>query len=137
MRSATSPADVRAGIDVVCSPAVGWPRTAELERELARNAESWAALRRLGVRPGSALPLHFCFESGGQLADRRLADFLRLEHGYDAEVDEDGVTGCTPALALDLELLDRWTQTMLAAAHAHEGCRFAGWTVTVSRGGRW
>jgi hypothetical protein len=105
---------------------------AEVERELAKNAATWKALERLGVRTGEERPLHFYFESAGARADRRLVDFLCGELGYDAEADGDGVSGRTPARALSPEILDRWVYEMLIAGHQC-GCRFAGWSATVSR----
>src|SRR5580765_1851438 len=115
------------------SPHVAWDVDAELERGLAKNAASWRALERLGVRAGEERPLDFYFESAGALADRRLVDFLRVELGYDAEADGDGVSGRAPARALSPETLDRWVYEMLLAGYQCGGCRFAGWSVTVSR----
>ena len=115
------------------SPHVTWDVDEALERELAKNVSTWKALERLGVRSGQELPIHFYFESAGALADRRLADFLRAELGYDAEADADGVNGRTPALALGPEMLDRWVYEMLLAGFQCGGCRFAGWSATVTR----
>lgn len=115
------------------SPQVGWDVDAELERALAKNASTWKALERLGVRSGEELPLDFYFESAGALADRHLVDFLRRELGYDAEADGNGVSGRTPACALSPETLDRWAYEMLVAGRQCGGCRFAGWSATVSR----
>jgi hypothetical protein len=114
-------------------PHVTWDFEAELERELAKNASTWKALERLGVRTGQELPLHFYFESAGKRADRELAGFLRGELGYDAEADADGVNGRTPALALSPELLDEWVYEMFVAGYERAGCRFAGWSATVTR----
>jgi hypothetical protein len=115
------------------SPHVAWNVEAELERALAKNADTWKALERLGVRTGEERPLDFYFESAGALADRRLVDFLRLELGYEAEADGDGVSGRTPPRALSPETLDRWVYEMLLAGYQRGGCRFAGWSATVSR----
>lgn len=112
---------------------VAWDPEAALDHQLAKNAVTWEALERLGIRPGCELPVDFYFESAGALADRRLADFLRADLGYDAEVDADGVSGRTPALAVSRELLDRWVHELLVAGHQCGGCRFAGWSVTVAR----
>jgi hypothetical protein len=50
-----------------------------LPGELVQNATTWAALRRLGVRDGTELPLTFFFETAGAEADHELAEFLRGE----------------------------------------------------------
>ena len=115
------------------SPHVTWDVDAELERACAKNAASWKALERLGVRAGEERPLDFYFESAGSLADRRLVDFLRVELGYDAEADGDGVSGRAPARALSPEALDRWVYELLLAGYQCGGCRFAGWSATVTR----
>src|SRR5262249_29194337 len=115
------------------SPHVTRDFDAELKRELAKNVSTWEALERLGVRRGQELPLHFYFESAGTRADRELAGFLRSELGYDAEADADGVNGRTPALALSPELLDEWVHEMFVAGYQRAGCRFAGWSATVTR----
>jgi hypothetical protein len=115
------------------SPHVTWDVEAELERAVAKNASTWKALERLGVRSGEERPLDFYFESAGALADRRLVDFMLVERGYDAEADGDGVNGRTPAFALNQEALDRWVYEMILAGYQCGGCRFAGWSATVSR----
>jgi hypothetical protein len=99
--------------------------------ELAQNARSWEALRRLGVRPGAKLPLVFLFETAGPEADRELAQFLRRQAGYRVVIDEDGLTGWTPPLALDRPALDDWVRMMLYAGYEHGGCGFSGWTAIV------
>ena len=108
------------------SPHVPWDVDEVLERELAKNVSTWKALDRLGVRSGKELPIDFYFESAGALADRRLADFIRAELGYDAEADADGVNGRTPALALGPEMLDRWVYEMFLAGFQCGGCRSPG-----------
>ena len=115
------------------SPHVTWDVDAELDRKLAKNAASWKALERLGVRAGDERPVDFYFETAGALADRHLVDFLRGELGYDVEADDDGVSGRTPVRALSPETLDRWVYEMLLAGFRCGGSRFAGWSVTVSR----
>jgi hypothetical protein len=99
--------------------------------ELAQNRQTWAALRRLGVREGTVLPLHFCFESGGPEADRKLASFLQAG-GYRVVLGSDVLDGWTPPMVLGLEAIDDWVRTMLYAGYQHGGCAFAGWTATVS-----
>jgi hypothetical protein len=143
MRSGTSTAAVIGGLQgararqrarlELGSPHVAWDVDTELQRELAKNASTWRALERLGVQSGQELPVHFYFESAGTLADRRLAGFLRAELGYDAEADSDGVSGRTAPFELSPELLDRWVYEMLLAGYQCGGCRFAGWSATVTR----
>ena len=123
----------RRALHKVGSPHVPWNVEAELERQLPKNASSWKALERLGVRAGEERPLDFYFETAGALADRRLVDFLCGELGYDAEADDDGVSGRTPVRALSPETLDRWVYEMLLAGFRCGGSRFAGWSVTVTR----
>jgi hypothetical protein len=143
MRSGTSTAAVIDGLHgarkrqrarlELGSPNVTWDIDAELERALAKNAATWGALERLGIREGQELPIHFYFESAGALVDKRLAGFLRSELGYDAEADADGVNGRTPPLTLSPELLDRWVYEMFLAGYQCGGCRFVGWSATVTR----
>jgi hypothetical protein len=104
--------------------------------EIAQNAKSWAALRRLGVRDGDELPLVFHFETAGAQADSDLAEFLRSEAGYEIVIERDGLTGWTPPIALGRAALDDWVRKLLYASYAHGGCVFAGWTATVAVGRR-
>jgi hypothetical protein len=94
-----------------------------LAQHLARNARTWAMLERLGVREGAELPLAFAFEGGGAALVRRLEDEL----GYTAEVDTDGVSGCTTPMPVSPRALDDWVASMLRLG------AFSGWTATVSR----
>jgi len=116
------------------SPVKAWQPDQVLARQDAENAETWEMLQRLGIREGSELPLEFVYESGGPAADRVLAEFLRNESGYKAEVDADGITGWTPPIALSPAALDGWTETMVRAGHEHGGCVFSGWTAALAAG---
>ena len=111
-----------------------WHADEVLARQSAENAETWEMLQRLGVSEGNELPLEFVYESGGPAADRVLAEFLRSEAGYRAEVDADGITGWTPPMALSPAALDGWTETMMREGHDHGGCVFAGWTASPAAG---
>jgi hypothetical protein len=115
------------------SPGLRHPDEA-IGAELAQNRRTWAALERLGVRQGAELPLHFFFETAGPEADRELAGYLR-EAGYTIVVEDDGLAGTTPPMALGPEAIDDWVRGMLYAGYHHGGCVFAGWTATVSLGG--
>jgi hypothetical protein len=96
-------------------------------RHLAQNARSWEVLERLGVREGAQLALAFRFESAGPAADLSLADHLSLVFGYAAEVEADGVSGCTTPMQLSLQQIDDWVASMLRLG------AFRGWTATVRR----
>jgi hypothetical protein len=82
---------------------------------------------RLGVREGAELALSFAFAGAGPAADRSLAEHLRHELGYVAEVEPDGVSGRTVPMGVSLPLLDEWVTSMLRLG------AFRGWTATVQR----
>jgi hypothetical protein len=98
-----------------------------LAKHLAQNARTWAVLARLGVREGAELSLAFAFEALGPAADEMLAEQLRHELGYTAEVDEDGVSGCTMPMPVSPRALGEWVSSMLRLG------AFSGWTATVRR----
>jgi hypothetical protein len=102
-------------------------------REFAQNANTWAALQRLGVCEGSEIPLDFFFQTAGPDADRGLAEFLGSTTGYQVVVEPDGVSGRTPPMAVSPIALDIWARAMLYAGFEHGRCQFAGWTTTLSR----
>ena len=101
-------------------------------REVVQNANTWAALQRLGVREGSEIALDFFFQTAGPAADHELAEFLTSLTGYQAVVEPDGVSGRTPPIAVSPSALDEWTRAMLDAGFEHGRCLFAGWTATLS-----
>jgi nucleotide-binding universal stress UspA family protein len=111
-----------------------WHPDEVIAREVAQNRETWAALQRLGVTEGAELRLEFVYESGGEAADRELAEYLRRETGYEVRVEPGGVTGATPPTVVDPQALDDWVARMVVAGHEHGGCAFDGWTATVSAG---
>jgi hypothetical protein len=94
-----------------------------LARHLAQNARTWAVLERLGVCEGDELSLAFAFRGGGTA----LADHLRGELGYTAEVEVEGVSGCTTPMVVSPRALDEWVAEMLRLG------AFSGWTATVRR----
>jgi hypothetical protein len=98
-----------------------------LAKHLEQNARTWAVLERLGVREGTELSLAFAFEACGAAEDQALADRLRNELGYTAEVDEDGVSGSTTPMLVSPAGLDHWVASMLRLG------AFSGWTATVRR----
>jgi hypothetical protein len=104
-----------------------------LERELAQNAKTWAALQRLGVGEGSEIPLDFFFQTAGPDADRKLAEYLRSLTDYQVVVEPDGVSGRTRPMPLSAIALDEWVRSMLYTGCEHGRCQFAGWTATLSR----
>jgi hypothetical protein len=115
-------------------PAGAWHPEELIAREQARNAETWEALVRLGVREGRELALEFVYETGGVDADRALAAHLRTTYAYEAVVESNGVTGETTPMAVSPAVLDAWIVTMVLAGHEHGPCAFDGWTATVSAG---
>ena len=98
-----------------------------LAKHLAQNARTWAVLARLVVREGAELSLAFAFEARGPAADEMLAEQLRHELGYTAEVDQDGVSGLTTPMPVSPRALDDWVSSMLRLG------AFSGWTATVRR----
>lgn len=110
-----------------------WHPEALVGREAARNANTWAALQRLGVQEESEIALDFFFQTAGPDADHELAEFLRSATGYQAAVEPDGVSGRTPPIPLSPIALDEWARAMLYAGFEHGHCLFAGWTATISR----
>lgn len=112
-----------------------WGEESEVvRRELARNAATWAALRRLGVDTGTELSLTFVYQTAGARHDRHLADHLRSEPALSVEVDAGGVTCWTRPLPVSPEALDRWVTRMVRAGRDHGGVVFSGWTAAVSLG---
>lgn len=103
--------------------------------EVAQNRRTWAALERLGVREGAELPLHFYFETAGEEADSKLAEFLRSECGYKVEREPEGLAGTTPPMRVGPAAIDDWVRGLLYAGYQNGGCAFAGWTATISIGG--
>jgi nucleotide-binding universal stress UspA family protein len=112
---------------------VDWQVADVIGRERARNAETWEALRRLGVAEGTELALSFAYESAGADADAALAAHLQETTGYVVELDETGVNGETQPIALSPAAIDDWVEAMVRAGHEHGGCMFGGWTATVEQ----
>jgi hypothetical protein len=103
-------------------------------RELRRNEETLAVLRRLGVGETEMLPLSFVFETGGAEADKELAAFLAKDAGYEVWVDPEGVSGRTKPMEMTSGALELWVRAMIRTGSWCGGCAFGGWTVAVSRG---
>jgi hypothetical protein len=103
-------------------------------RELRRNEETLAVLRRLGVGESEMLPLSFVFETAGAEADHELAAFLAGDAGYEVSVDSEGVSGRTKPMEMSSGQLELWVRAMIRAGSWCGGCAFGGWTVVVSRG---
>jgi hypothetical protein len=109
------------------------PLSEIVARELRRNEETLAVLRRLGVAESEMLPLSFVFETGGAKPDRELAAFLN-EAGYDVVVEAEGVSGRTKPIEMSSGALEHWVRAMLRAGYWCGGCVFGGWTVAIRRG---
>ena len=109
-----------------------------LELHLRNNDELWAQLREHGVGDDGRLRLGFIYLAPGKEEAEVLVTFLRAETDYevDAHVRPDGdgqswsVIGMTQPTPVSLELLDDWTNWMIAAGAA-EGPRFDGWAAQL------
>ena len=110
-----------------------------LELQLRKNREIWAGLQE---RPGGGeLRLGFIYLAPGEPEARQLVGFLRAETDYDVDArsrdgDGDGdeswfVIGTTQPTPVTLELLDEWTEWMIAAGAAEGPCAFDGWAAQL------
>ncbi len=114
-----------------------------LELQLRTNRDIWAGLQEHGVDEDSELRLGFIYLAPGEPEARAVVDFLRAETDYDADVrsrrDDDGsdgeeswfVIGTTQPTPVTLELLDDWTEWMIAAGAAEGPCAFDGWAAQL------
>ena len=83
---------------------------------------------------GAKLRLEFVYETGGEVGDQQLAEYLRREKSYDVVVEGAGVSGSTAPTPVGPQALDEWVAWMVIAGHDNGGCAFDGWTATVSTG---
>lgn len=112
------------------------------ELQLQRNREIWAGLQERGVDERSRLRLGFLYAAPGLTEARALAGFLRKETDYDIEVrsrQDEGpggeeswfVMGTTQPTVVTPELLDDWTEWMIAAGAVEGPCAFDGWAAQL------
>ena len=111
-----------------------------LELQLHKNRELWAGLQERGA--GSELRLGFIYAAPGEPEARKLVGFLRAETDYEVDArsrGDDGedawfVIGTTQPTPVTLELLDDWTEWMIAAGAAEGPCAFDGWAAQLVDG---
>lgn len=113
-----------------------------LELQLSRNRAIWADLQQ-HLSERSRLRLGFAYLAPGQAQAQALVVFLREQTDYDVEVHSrrggdggDGeeswlVIGTTQPTPVTLELLDDWTEWMIAAGAAEGPCAFDGWAAQL------
>ena len=119
-----------------------------LELQLRANRDIWASLREHGVGADTELRLGFVYVAPGEAEAQGLVAFLREETDYDLEArsrpgdgdrepdgeDEWVVIGTTQPTPVTLELLDDWTEWMVAAGAAEGPCAFDGWAAQLVGG---
>jgi hypothetical protein len=103
-----------------------------LERQLAMNVQTWAALQKHGVTEATDLRLDFTYDAPSRAAADKLVKLLRDETDYDvAEPEQTGagfaVTGTTQVTQVSLDILNQWVEWMYAAGRQSDGCEFDGW----------
>ncbi|MGH2944036.1 MAG: hypothetical protein ACRDLN_14815, partial [Solirubrobacteraceae bacterium] len=107
--------------------------------QLRRNRDVWAELEE---RDADVVRLGFIYVAPGEPEARRLVAFLCEETDYEVDAHlrrEDGpsaeeawfVIGTTQPTAVSLELLDDWTEWMVAAGAAEGPCAFDGWAAQL------
>jgi len=115
-----------------------------LELQLRTNRDIWAGLQEHGLAEDAELRLGFIYLAPGRPEAQSLVAFLREETDYDLELrsrrddgpdDEESwfVIGTTQPTALTLDLLDDWTEWMIAAGAAEGPCAFDGWAAQLVR----
>ncbi|MDX6690994.1 MAG: Regulator of ribonuclease [Solirubrobacteraceae bacterium] len=112
-----------------------------LDLQLEKNPEALAELRAGGPDEDAPLRLEFFFAAPGEPEARSLAAFLREETDYavDAFARREGmdehtpwlVVGMTQPTPLSLDLLNEWTEWMVAAGAEKGPCAFDGWEAEV------
>lgn len=107
-----------------------------LERQLAMNVETWAALRRHGVTEDTDLRLDFSYDAPTRAAGEKLAGLLREETDYDVTDPQPSgsafvVSGTTQKTRVSLDILNQWVEWMHAAGRQSDGCEFDGWGAQV------
>lgn len=112
-----------------------------LDLQLEQNASTLDKLREEGLAEDAPVRLEFFYAAPGEPEARNLVAFLRAETDYtvDAFARRDGmaehtpwhVLGMTQPTPVSLELLNDWTEWMIAAGAEKGPCAFDGWDAEV------
>ena len=111
-----------------------------LEKQIAMNRQTWAALQKHGVTEESQLRSEFSFDAPSRQAADRLCALLQEQTDYNAKVESGGsflrrqwrVEGRTQNTAVSPAILDQWVTWMISAGK-EQSCDFD-WTGNVSLG---
>jgi Regulator of ribonuclease activity B len=113
-----------------------------LDLQLERNPEMLAELRGQGVAEDAPVRLEFFYLAPGEDEARGLVAFLRLETDYEVRaferregMDENTpwlVVGITQPTPVSLELVNDWTEWMVAAGAEMGPAAFDGWDVQAA-----
>lgn len=109
-----------------------------VEKQLAMNRQTWAALQRHGVTEGRQLRLDFSYNAPNRGAADELCALLRAQTDYEVTVESAGsflrrkwrVEGRTQETAVSPAILDQWV-TWMDAAGKERSCDFDGWGTSV------
>ncbi len=108
-----------------------------LDLQLEKNVQTLQALHAEGVGEHTPARLDFVYLAPGEAEARSLVAFLREETDYQVEaferredMDENTpwlVVGMTQPTALTLDLINAWTEWMVAAGAEQGPAAFDGW----------
>jgi hypothetical protein len=108
-----------------------------LDLQLEQNASALDKLREEGLAEDAPVRLEFFYAAPGEPEARSLVAFLRTETDYTVDAFErrEGMDANTPWLVVgmtqptpvSLELLNDWTEWMIAAGAEKGPCAFDGW----------
>jgi hypothetical protein len=109
-----------------------------LEKQLAMNRQTWAALQDHGATEQSELRLDFSFNAPGRKAADRLYALLQEQTDYEVKIVSGGpfllrkwrVEGTTRNTSISPAILDQWV-TWMVTAGKESGCDFDGWGTSV------
>jgi hypothetical protein len=109
-----------------------------LEKQLAMNRQTWAALQRHGVTEESKLRLDFSYNAPSRGAADELCALLREQTDYEVTVESVGsflrrkwrVEGRTQETPVSPVILDQWVTWMVTAGR-ERSCDFDGWGTAV------
>lgn len=105
-----------------------------LEKQLAMNRQTWAALERRGATEDSELRLDFFFYAPNRKAAEQLYALLNEQTDYDVKLHSDGpflrrkwrIEGTTQKTKISPAILDQWVLWMVTAGK-ESSCDFDGW----------
>jgi Regulator of ribonuclease activity B len=109
-----------------------------LQKQLAMNRQTWAALQKHGVTEESQLRLDFSFNAPNREAADKLCVLLQEQTDYSVKVESVGsflrrrwrVEGSTQNTAVSPAILDQWV-TWMVSAGKERACDFDGWGTSV------